>query len=71
LKVSLHLKWHYCEAFQGRSGQQVLVLKIFLVLVAGLAAAFALLTVPALCEPLGLCPAEETGKQQKENEQFW
>jgi len=62
---------NHSSSHQGGSCQQVLILKIVLVLLAGLAAAFALFTVPELCEPLGLCSAEETGKQQKENEQLW
>ncbi len=58
----------HSSSHQGGSDQQVLLLKIALVLVVGLAAAIALFTVPSLCEPLGLCSAEEKTEEQKERE---
>ena len=58
----------HSSSHQGESDQQVLVLKIILVLVAGLAAAFALFTVPALCESLGLCAAEEKTEEKKDRD---
>ncbi len=41
---------------------------IVLVVLTGLSAVIAVFTVPALCEPLGLCSAEEKTEEQKTRE---
>ncbi len=54
-----------------QSGSDRIVVGLFIVLVVltGLSSAYALFTVPALCEPLGLCSAEEEKtEEQKERE---
>ena len=57
---------NHSSSHQSGSDQIVVGIIIVLVVLTGLSAAFALFTVPSLCEPLGLCAEEEKTEEQKD-----
>ena len=68
-KPSISPAVDHSSSHQGGSSQIVVGVIIVLIVLTGLSAAYALFTVPALCEPLGLCSAEEEKtEEQKERE---